>query len=92
MSKSIISNEKICFISERDYDLEKHHCMNGTASRKKSEEDGLWVWLNSEIHFMVHNTRPDLKRYLKCVAQEAYERNHTREEWMKRYHKNYLGD
>lgn len=92
MTKSIISNEKVCYLSGRSDELERHHCMNGAAYRRKAEQDGLWVWLNREVHYAVHNYRPDLKRKLKCIAQETYERTHSREEWMKRYHKNYLKD
>ena len=88
--KSIISNERKCYISGFTHNLDKHHCMNGSAYRRKSEQDGLWVYLNHDIHMAVHSYRPDLKRELKAVAQQAYERTHTHEEWMERYHKNYL--
>ena len=88
--QSIISNEKRCYLTGSKFKLEKHHCMNGAAYRKKAEHDGLWVWLNADVHRAVHSNRPDWKRELKRIAQEAYERTHTREEWMHRYHKNYL--
>ena len=91
-SDSIISTEKVCFLTGSRINLERHHCMNGVAYRRKAEADGLWVWLNADVHKAVHNHRPDLQRYLKRVAQEAYERTHSREEWMHRYHKNYLKD
>ena len=90
--QSIISNDKKCYISGYTHNLEKHHCMNGTASRKKADEDGLWVWLNHDIHMAVHSYRPDWKRELKAIAQTAYEKTHSRDEWMARYHKNYLKD
>lgn len=91
-SESIISNEPVCYLTGSRINLERHHCMNGVSQRKKAEEDGLWVWLNHDVHFAVHNHRPELRNYLKKVAQEAYERTHSRDEWMRRYHKNYLGD
>lgn len=88
---SIISNEKKCYLTGSLIYLEKHHCMNGVANRKKADKDGLWVWLNHDVHVAVHNTRPDLKLKLKQIAQQKYEETHTREQWMKRYGKNYLG-
>ena len=68
---------------------EEHHCLNGRAYRKKSDEDGLTVALCSHCHWAIHNKT---KHYytLKKIAQEVYEKTHTREEWMSRYHKNYL--
>lgn len=47
--KSIMQNDKRCFITGRDYNLHKHHIF-GAANRKISEKYGLWVWLNAEIH------------------------------------------
>ncbi len=93
-SKSIIVDyEKFgahCYITGIRTGLERHHCMNGTSQRAKAEKDGLWVWLTHDIHAKVHSTRPDWKYELKRVAQKAYEQNHSRAEWMSRYHKNYL--
>ena len=43
--KSIISDAKKCYICGSVHDLEKHHCVFGTASRKKADRDGLWVYL-----------------------------------------------
>lgn len=93
-SKSIIADyEKTgarCYYTGSRTELERHHCMNGTSQRVKAEQDGLWVWLTHDIHMKVHNERSDWKYELKRVAQKAYEKTHTRSEWMNRYHKNYL--
>jgi len=37
----------------------------------------------------LHNN-PELEREYIRIGQRAYEKTHSREEWMKRYHKNYL--
>lgn len=89
--KSIISNERKCYLTGSHIQLEKHHIMNGVSFRKKAEKDGLWVYLNHDVHYAVHNTRPDWRLMLKQIAQAEFEKTHTREEWMKRYGKNYLG-
>jgi hypothetical protein len=76
--------------------------MGGTANRKKSEEDGLWVYLCRPCH----NLPPDgahfnrnTAQWLHKVGQEAYENkmiqegmtpSEAREKFMKRYGKNYL--
>lgn len=94
MSKSIISNERECFICKNTLSLHKHHIMNG-SDRKNAEQDGLWVYLCPQCHNMsdhaVHfNREADLR--LKRIAQTEYEKTHTREQFMKRYRRNYLDD
>ena len=43
MSKSILQNKKECYITGSTYNLHKHHVFEGTANRKLSEQDGLWL-------------------------------------------------
>lgn len=83
---------KKCYITGRVDNLERHHCLNGTHQRRKAELDGLWVWLNADIHRYIHDTIEghDLKVQLKKDAQTVYELDHTREEFIKRYGKSYL--
>lgn len=91
--KSILQTEKECYISgAKSVPLEKHHTMNGTAYRRKAEEDGLWVWLTPAIHRYIHETIEghELLIMLKKRSQLAYEKTHTHEQWMRRYGKNYL--
>lgn len=95
MSKSIIQDEKKCYITGYEgIGLHKHHCLNG-ANRPLAEEDGLYVWLRWDWHIAdsnhatPHNDKAtDL--YFKKLAQRKYEESHTREEFMQRYGKNYL--
>ena len=89
---SIISNEKKCFLCGTTRCLERHHIVFGAGRRKLSEEDGLWVWLchshHNEPPHGAHFDR-ELDLYLKRTAQQEYEKTHTRQDWMKRYGRNY---
>ena len=71
---------------------EEHHVFFGVANRWKSEEDGMTVYLCMEHHRTgreaVHNNAA-VCRELQAAAQTEYEKRHTREEFMKRYGKNY---
>jgi len=90
---SIIQDEVACFFNnENTTHLVIHHCLNGIAYRHKCDEDGLWVWVSPEIHRYMHETAEgrELLMLLKRTAQRAYERTHTRKEFMERYGKNYL--
>ena len=93
--KSILQEEKKCFVTGYDGPgLHKHHCMNG-PNRNLAEEDGLYVWLRWDHHIAdspnhtPHNDR-DTDLFYKRMAQRKYEETHTREEWMARYGKSYL--
>lgn len=91
--KSMIQNEKECFVCKTIYNLHNHHIFYGTANRRLSEKYGLKVWLcgnhhnlsNEGVHF---NRKLDL--YIKKIGQAAFEKTHTREEFMKIFGKNYL--
>lgn len=99
MSKSIIQTDGIkrCYFTHeyvaRDgRALEKHHVMNG-ALRDWAEQEGLWIWVDPAIHAFLHENWIGTlvqKRLLKQIAQTAYEREHSRKEWMGKVHKNYL--
>ena len=93
MAKSIISNERQCYLCGKTVNLEKHHIFGGTANRKISERLGLWVYLCHNCHTgkngAQYNKEKNLR--LKQDAQRAYEKTHTRDEWVKWIGKNYLG-
>lgn len=100
-SKSIIQREEdkqrcyICMLRDGDYAekkyLETHHVIFGQGRREKSEADGLTVRLCKEHHLEVHRDADSRKR-LSAIAQKAYERAHSHDEWMDRYKRNYLED
>ena len=93
--KSIIQNDKRCFITGRDYNLHKHHIF-GAANRKISEKYGLWVWLNAEIHTgnnpdAVHNNpNKGYDLMLKQMAQRRFTELHGHEKFMREIGRNYL--
>lgn len=94
MSKSIMSNIKECFICGSIQDLDKHHCIGGTANRRLSEKDGLWVYLCRRHHTMsneaVHQNE-EQNRKLKQKAQEKWEETYgSREQFIQRYGKSWL--
>ena len=86
-------DEAFCFKCRRVMPCDFHHIMNGSKySRQLSEEIGAWVWLCPVCHRWLHGTG-DGVRYngrLKELAQQVYEQDHSRREWMEMFHKNYL--
>lgn len=46
--KSIIQSRKECYITKSTTNLHKHHILEGTANRRISEEDGMWIWLRAD--------------------------------------------
>lgn len=91
---SLISNDKRCVICGDTRYLHRHHIYPGTANRKKSEEDGCWVWLCPAHHNMgdsgVHNDK-DLDRRLKALCQIEWEETYgSREDFIKRFGRNYI--
>lgn len=90
--KSILQEDRACYLCGRLLCLEKHHIFGGVANRKISEKHGLWVYLCAECHRGTEGAQYDRTKNqrLKMDAQFAFERTHTRHEWMKLIGKNYL--
>ena len=90
MRPSIISGERKCFVTgARNVVLDVRHIFNGSC-RDWADKEGLWVYLAHDKHMELHDSNPVLKIELKRVGQHYYELSHTREEFMKHTHKNYL--
>lgn len=74
--------------------LHEHHIFGG-PNRIHSEAEGLKVYLCLEHHTAgkeaVHNNAVNME-VLKREGQRAYEANHTREEFMRLFGKNYIDD
>jgi hypothetical protein len=91
MAKSIIQNEKECFLCGNPT-VHEHHIFGG-ANRKISEKNGFKVYLcpyhhnlsNNGVHF-----NKELDLHLKQLCQSCYEKTHSREEFIKLIGKNYL--
>ena len=94
MNVGIVQDLRVerCFVCGCHRDLELHHIMHGTANRRLSTRYGLVCWLCKWHHrgkYGVHYNA-ELNRKLQAEAQTAFERAHSREEWMKIFGKNYL--
>lgn len=94
MAKSIIQPEKgCCFLCGRYGNLEEHHIFFEAKNRPLSEKYGLKVYLCHICHRDnkegVHGNR-EKADFLRRVGQQAFERTHTREEFMRIFGKNRL--
>ena len=91
MSESILSNERKCFLCGSEQNIVKHHICGG-ATRDRSEEFGVWVYLCDSCHFKIHFSKDSRKMMdsLREEAQRKFEETHTREEWFRAFHKNFL--
>lgn len=99
-AQSIMQSEKECYLCRIFFeqsnvrDLEVHHCLHGTANRRRADELGMWVWLCPGHHRTasdaVHrDAQIDLG--VKKLAQAAFENKlGTREEFLKTFGKSYL--
>ena len=94
MSKSLISNEKECYVCHTTHDLHKHHIFEGTANRRKSEQDGCWCYLCARHHnaskYGVHFNK-ELELLLKARCQQRWQREYgkTEADFIKRFGKSY---
>lgn len=96
--KSILQREKYCYLCDRlDHrytvrNLQEHHIFGG-PNRSISEAEGLKCWLCLKHHTQgpeaVHNNISNM-RILQQDAQQAYEKTHTREEFVRLIGRNYL--
>ena len=95
MSKSVISNEKICLVCGTPFNLHKHHIYNGMSFRRPSEKYGCWCYLCGYHHNLsdhgVHFNK-ELDESLKKICQETLEQEHgwSREKFMDIFGRNYL--
>ena len=93
--RSVLQEEKECFICGKQTGLHSHHIFPGSR-RKKSEEHGLKVWLCMEHHTgdndSVHmNPNNGYDLFLKQTAQQYYEEHiGTREQFREEFGKSYL--
>lgn len=77
--KSIIQDEKECFICRNTLGLENHHVIYGRGLRPLSDKYGLTVWLCQRHHrgdisgnkYAVHFNKV-IDQKLKQIAQKAF--------------------
>lgn len=104
MSKSIITEYNYCMICGSP-NVEIHHALFGTSSRKKADEDGLLMPMCAKHHNSCADSvhmHYGMKVLSRQLAQAIWEREYAykelgswvreeaRNEFMKRYGTNYL--
>lgn len=91
--KSIIQNNKECWVCGTTNDIHEHHIIYGTANRRLSEKYGLKVWLCGKHHNLsnegVHFNR-ELDLRLKQLAQKRFEEEYPNEDFLKVFGRNFL--
>jgi len=93
--KSIMQEEKVCYITGRMDNLQKHHIYFGSCQRKMSDKNGFWCYLTGELHNQsekgVHmRDGHELDQQLKQACQKKYEETHSREDFRGLVGKSYL--
>jgi len=88
--KSIIQTECVCFFCGTTQNLERHHCIHGTANRKLAEKYGLTVYLCRRHHEEAHREKAT-DRILQVRAQMAWEERYgTTNDFVAVFGRNYL--
>lgn len=91
--KSILSNERECYICGSPVDLHKHHIYGGSGRRQVSEREGCWVYLCANHHNMssegVHFNK-ELDTSLKQDCQLRWEQLHEHDLFTQTFGRNYL--
>ena len=94
MAKSILQRNKACYVCGTTLNLHLHHIYYGRANRKLSDADGCVIYLCQAHHTGaqgVHQDhRLDLTIKAKCEIQWLKEYGKTKEDFIKRFGKNYL--
>lgn len=89
MAKSIMQDDKECYITGSREWLDKHHCFHGIR-RKAAEQYGCWVWLRHDLHMELHDRNKELDRMIERACQERFEEVYSHEEFMEIFGKSYL--
>lgn len=94
MAKSIMQDEKVCYICGNTLNLHLHHIYFGVGNRSISHEDGCVVYLcqphhtgNDGVH---HNRKLDLVLKVKCQIKWQEKYNKTKEDFIARFGRSYL--
>ena len=89
----IVEDLKHCLVCGTSFNIHIHHCIYGSANRKKSEKYGLIVPLCAKHHNMsnegVHfNKELDMK--LKQLAQKRFMEVYPNQNFLDIFKRNYL--
>ena len=89
MGKSILQEERECFVTGSRVNLDKHHIYHGPR-RNASEKWGCWCWLRHDLHMELHDRNKELDRMLQRTCQEVFEEKYSHQEFMEVFGKSYL--
>ena len=89
MGKSIMQDEKYCYVTGSHGQLDRHHVFAGSR-RKASEKYGCWIWLRHDIHMDLHDRDKALDKMLRRMTQERFEEIYGHEKFMEVFGKSYL--
>lgn len=91
--RSIVSNERECFVCGFTYNLHRHHIYFGAGRRQLSEKYGCWCYLCARHHNLsnagVHFNK-ELDTRLKEFTQKKFIENYPDLDFLKIFGKNYL--
>ena len=88
--KSVIqANKDYCYVCGKPYATDEHHIFGG-RTRKKSDEDGMIIYLHRTCHRWLHD-HPISSETFKIRAQKIWELKYgSRKDFIKRYGKSYI--
>lgn len=86
--KSILQDNRECFICHTTQNLDVHHCIHGTANRRLADKWGLTIYLCRIHHNQVHEDNA-LDTQIKKMAQLGFELKYGHQKWMEVFGKNY---
>ena len=91
MKSILMDKEEGCLVCGNPY-VEEHHVFFGTADRKLSEQYGLKVYLCAKHHRGNTGAHFDssLDKFLKKMAQEKFEEQHSHDEFIRLFMRDYL--
>lgn len=85
---TITDYEKLCAVCNGPSD-NMHHLIFGRGLRKLADEDGLVIPLCIRCHNEIHSSTAASKLSRIC-GQLAYEKTHSRQDFIKRYGRSYI--
>lgn len=89
--KSIIQEDKECYICGTNLGLHNHHIFPGRGFRKNSDKEGLTVYLCAVHHQYVHADRKAMLQ-LQKIGQRAFEKKKSREKFIELFGKSFMED
>lgn len=94
MAKSIVQNDKVCYITGDTYNLHEHHVFGG-VNRKKSERLGLKIYLRADWHnlekYSIHMDKKldrRIKAEVQAIAMDHY--GWSVDDFIREFGKNYI--